>query len=272
MKAMPKPIQFAALFGLAALAFPLGAAQAAPQVLGLVASLRPSPMVCNDQGCRADLSAFCLQQPRHDPGPGTVYHPAPGTRVTLLVTGHDGMTRRLDGAPYLSFIDNRGFVAITALLKPDALARLDAASVAVEVGEDASLLPEAQVDDANPQTSEELTLATGAYRKKAETYFDRPGRDADAIRLTNAMINQLPAGRRSRSDTDGHVLNRTLDDYREISIDPAGLSLAAGIHQNCVIKADVTHQVDSMRSCLEGSHDILSTHTNIDFWNSLGGS
>ena len=40
----------------------------------------------------------------------------------------------------------------------------------------------------------------------------------------------------------------------------------------CNAKTDVTHQVDSMRSCLEGSHDILSTHVNIDFWNSLGGS
>ena len=48
-----------------------GTAQAAPQVLGLQASLQPTPMICTDKGCRADLSAFCLQQQRADPTPGT---------------------------------------------------------------------------------------------------------------------------------------------------------------------------------------------------------
>jgi hypothetical protein len=273
MKAMPKALQITAVLTLAAgVSVGASAARAAPQVLGLVASLRPTPMLCDVQGCRADLSAFCLQQPRSDPPPGTVYHPAPGTRLTLVVTGPDGATRRLDAAPYLSFVDNRGFVSITALLKPADLARLGAAAVAVEVGLDATLLPDAQVGDASPQSADELALATGAYRNKAETYFDRPGRNSDAIRLTNAMINEIPAGSRSRSDTDGHLLARTLDDYRGAPVDPAGVSLAEGIHQSCVTKADFTHQVDSMRSCLEGSHDILSTHTNIDFWNSLGGS
>src|SRR5215470_7573919 len=205
MKVMSKALQVAALVTFAAgSTFAAGAAGAAPQVLGLVASLRPTPMLCNAQGCRADLSAFCLQQPRSDPAPGTIYHPGPGTRLTLVVTGHDGWTRRVDASPYLSFVDDRGFVSITATLKPDALARLDAAAVAIDVGEDASLLPDAHPGDASPQTSDELALATGAYRKKAETYFDQPGRNSDAIRLTNAMINELPVGSRSRGDTEGH--------------------------------------------------------------------
>lgn len=246
--------------------------QAAPQVLGLVASVRPTPMLCDARGCRADLSAFCLQQARPDPEPGIAYRPAPGTALTLVVTGRDGTVRRLDAAPYLSLVDERGFVSITARVKPETFAAMDASSVAIDVGKDAALLPEARVGDANPQGDDELALATGANRHQAETYFDRPGRDADAIRLTNAMINGLRAGSRSRDDTDGHLLVQTFNAYRGASIDPAGARLAADIHRRCVLKADVLHQVDSMRSCLEGSHDILTTHTNIDFWNSLGGS
>ena len=149
-------------------------------------------MRCDAAGCRADLSAFCLQQQRADPRPGTVYDVAPGTRVTLLVTGHDGRQTRLDGARGLSFIDDRAFVSITARLKPEALAGLDVASVAIEVGQDAALLPETAGDDRNPQGEDEVALATGANRQKAETFYDKPGRDADAIRLTNAMINELP--------------------------------------------------------------------------------
>jgi hypothetical protein len=250
----------------------VGEAGAAPQVLGLVASLRPTPMLCDARGCRADLSAFCLQQQRSDPKPGTVYHLAPGTRVTLLVTGHDGRQTRLDGAGYLSFTDDRGFVSITARLAPTALAGRDVAAVAIDIGQDASLLPVATAGDPDPQAPEEVALATGTNRHQAAAYFDTPGRDADAIRLTNAMLNALPDGSRNRSDTDGHLVDRALQLYAGAPIDHDGAVMAADIHRACVEKTDVTHQVDSMRSCLEGSHDILSTHVNIDFWNSLGGS
>jgi hypothetical protein len=249
-----------------------GTAQAASQALGLQASLEPTPMICTDKGCRADLSAFCLQQQRADPKPGTIYHLAPGTRVTLLVTGHDGRQTRLDGARYLSFTDDRGFVSITARVVPEALAGMDVAAVAVEVGQDASLLPAPSAGDTNPQADDELALATGANRHKAAAFFDKTGRDADAIRLTNAMLNALPDGTRNRSDTDGHLVQQVLGQYSGLPIDHDGALLAEDIHRACVEKTDVTHQVDSMRNCLEGSHDILTTHVNIDFWNSLGGS
>jgi hypothetical protein len=270
---MRQSIHIAAFLTLTAgLGLAAGAARAAPQALGLVASLRPTPMLCDDKGCRADLSAFCLQQQRADPKPGTVYHLAPGTRVTLIVTGHDGRETRLDGARSLAFTDDRGFVSITARLAPAALAGLDVAAVAVDIGRDASLLPAAAAGDANPQAEDELALATGANRHKAAAFFDQPGRDADAIRLTNAMLNALPDGSRSRSDTDGHLIGQILDRYSGLPIDHDGAVLAEDIHRTCVEKTDVTHQVSSMRDCLEGSHDILTTHVNIDFWNSLGGS
>lgn len=269
-------IRMTVLAGLLALsgAVVLGAAgaHASPQILGLQASLRPTPMQCTATGCRADLSAFCLEQHRPDPGLGTVYHLAPNAPITLIVTAKSGTVSRIDGTRYLHFIDDRGFVSITATIPASELAGLDVASIAIEVGKDASLLPEEKPGDANPQLADELALATGANRQKAEVYFDRSGKDADAIRLTNAMLNNLAPHSRNASDTDGHVLQRTLAQYQGAAVDPAGLSLAEQIHQDCITKTDVTHHVDSMRACLEGSHDVLATHTNVDFWNSLGGS
>jgi hypothetical protein len=188
------------------------------------------------------------------------------------VTGHDGAVRRLDGAPYLAYVDDNGFTSVNARLKPGALAGMDVAALAIEVGPDAALLPAATAGDPDPQSGAEIKVATGSYRQQAETYYDKPGRDADAIRLTNAMINEIPAGSRSRDDTDGHLLNGALGAYEGAPIDPAGQALAEDIHRDCVAKVDRVHQISSMRSCLEGSHDILSTHVNIDFWNSLGGS
>jgi len=249
-----------------------GLAEASPQVLGLVASIRPTPMQCGASGCRADLSSFCLEQPRSNPIDGMAYDPAPGTSLTLVVTGRDGQIRRLDGTRYLAFVDGRGFASVTARLTAADLANLDAASVAIEVGKDASLLPVAKAADPNPQSDQEIALATGASRKKAETFFDRSGPDSDAIRLTNAMINYLPPGELGRNPADAEVLTKTEALYQGASVDPAGVRQAEEIHSNCVAKVDVHHQIESMRSCLEGSHDILLTHTNVDFWNSLGGS
>jgi hypothetical protein len=247
-------------------------AGASPQVLGLQASIRPTPMQCTAAGCRADLSAFCLQQHRPDPDVGTVYRPAPNAPITLIVITSTGDVRRIDGTKYLRFTDDRGFTSITANLPASAVAGMDVASIAIEVGKDASLLPEVKPGDQDPQFADELALAIGVNRHKAETYFDRSGRDADAIRLTNAMLNNLAPHSRSKTDTDGNVLSKTLAQYQGAPVDPAGVSLAEDIHKECVTKTDVTHHVDSMRDCLEGSHDVLVTHTNIDFWDSLGGS
>jgi len=247
-------------------------AQAAPQVLGLVASIRPTPMQCSAAGCQADLSAFCLQQQRADPGLGVFYHAPRNAPITLIVTSKSGEVHRLDGTRYLTFTADRGFTSIAATLSPQALASLDAAAIAVEVGKDVSLLPDEKLGDKNPQAADEIALATGANREKAEIYFDRSGRDADAIRLTNAMINNLAPHSRTRSDTDGSVLAKTLAVYLGAAVDRQGLDLAEEIHRRCIFKTDVTHHVDSMRDCLEGSHDVLVTHINIDFWNSLGGS
>ena len=247
-------------------------AEASPQVLGLQASLRPTIMQCTAAGCRADLTAFCLEQHRPDPRVGTVYRPAPNAPIAIVVTSQSGEIRRLDGSKYLSFIDERGFASITASLPASALAGLDVATVSIDVGKDASLLPDEKPGDTNPQLTDELALATGTNRQKAETYFDQSGRDADAIRLTNAMLNNLAPHSRNRTDTDGAVLNKALAQYQGAGVDPAGVALAETIHQDCVTKTDVTHHVDSMRDCLEGSHDVLVTHTNIDFWDSLGGS
>src|SRR5262249_43799895 len=154
----------------------------------------------------------------------------------LLVTGHDGRQIRLDGAKYLSFTDDRGFVSITARVVPGALAGMDVAAVAIDVGQDASLLPAATVGDSNPQAQDALALATGPNRHKARAFFDKAGRDADAIRLTNAMLNALPDGSRSHADTDGHLVQQVLDQYSGLPIDHDGALLAEDIHRACVEK------------------------------------
>src|SRR5262249_31242320 len=131
----------------AAFTIGIGPAVAAPQILGIVASNGPLPLTCDKQGCHADLSTFCLQQPRANPAPRQRYQLAEGSSVMLVGTRSDGAIVRLPAASYVSFSSDRGFTSVEVVLPPDRLAALGFAAVAVEVERQASLVPEAEAND-----------------------------------------------------------------------------------------------------------------------------
>jgi hypothetical protein len=247
-----------------------GSAQAAPQVLGIVASNGPVPLACDDSGCRVDLSSFCLQQPRQNPPPGQAYTPLEGADIMLAGRNAAGATVRVPAAPYLDFHTDRGFTAIEATLAPDKLAALGLHDLAIEIGDKVSLLPAEAAGDRDPQTKEEIALATGAVRSKGVEFFDVTGESGDAIRLANRMINALPAHGRSAADSDGRVLEAAIATGAGQAADHKGIEVVRGMYASCQNKVDVTHHIENMRGCLEGTHDRLVVNTNIDFWNSLG--
>lgn len=256
----------AVIIGLAALP-----AAAAPQVLGLVASATPTPLACDANGCRAEISSFCLQQPRANPAPDTAYLPAAGAEIFLVGTDLEGAAVTIPAAPYLRFTSARGFTAVDVELPAGILRDLGLTQVAVMVGEDVSLVPTAEAADPNPQTTDEIATAIGPIREAAEEFFDAPGESSDAIRMTSAMINALPAQGRNPNDSDGRLL-ATASTSQGTTAAPSGIALARSIHAACVAKVDVSHHVFSMRDCLENSHDRLVVDTNLQFWESLGGS
>ena len=255
----------------AALTIGIGSAAAAPQILGIVASNGALPLTCDQQGCHADLSTFCLQQLRANPGLGQRYQMADRSSVTLVGTRSDGVIVRLPAAPYVTFSSDRGFTSVEVALPADRLAALGFASAAAEVARQASLVPEAEANDPSPQSQDEIALALGSYRAQGSKFFDDRSEAADAIRLTNRLINALPPNQRRQTDTDGHVIHLALQSDAAAVADPAGIRLARDYHESCIVKVDVTHHVDSMRSCLQGTHDRLVGNTNVDFWRSLNG-
>jgi hypothetical protein len=250
------------------LPFSVGNAAAAPQILGIVASNGALPLACDADGCRADLSTFCLQQSRANPQLGQRYEIADADKVTMLGTKATGETVRLPAAPFMTFASTRGFTSIEVTMSVPTMAQLGLTAVAIEVAPQASLIPTAAGNDPDPQAEDEVDLALGAYRQQGSKYFDESSEAADAIRLTNRMINGLQRTRQA-TDTDGDLIDSVLKSKAAAVADPAGIKLAQSYHETCVVKVDVTHHVDSMRSCLQGSHDRLVANTNIDFWRSL---
>ncbi len=247
----------------------IGDDQAAPQILGMVASHGPIPLNCTNDGCRADLSTFCLQQSRDNPARGQTYLPVKGADIALIGTDGQGRNLRLSATPYVEFTTDRGFTAIEVTLPPEKLAELDLSEIAIDIGEGVSLVPVAAANDRNPQTADEIAIATGTFREKGAEFFDRIGETGDAIRLANQMINALPARGRSINDSDGHMLESAIATDAGQASSSEGIALVRLMHAACQKKVDVDHHFENMRSCLERAHDQLVANTNVDLWGAL---
>ena len=103
-----------------------GHAGAAPQILAALPSESGIPFTCAEGLCVADLSTYCLQRDRPAPEFGAAYEPSDPGAFTLVVTDASGAVRRLGAADHVSFVEGRGFTAISARVASEALARLGA--------------------------------------------------------------------------------------------------------------------------------------------------
>ncbi len=96
----------------ALVAFGSGAAQAAPQVLALIATNGKVDLVREGRACSAELTSFCLDAGRFSSAPGTAYHLAGAADVRLVGTTADGRSLSLDPQAFLRFESARSHVAV----------------------------------------------------------------------------------------------------------------------------------------------------------------
>ena len=257
-----KTLALLAAFPLTAIA--LTPAQAAPQILGLIASNEPVPMTCQDGTCTAELSSVCLQQHRPTPPTGTVYRPAKGTQITLTVTGPNGVKHRLPVAAALKFKSQRQFSAVKVSLPEATVRQLGDGTAWLSVGSASSVVPVANEDDPDPQSAGEIARYTGPLRILAERAFERDGARVNATRILNQMVNRLPekstAGiekvsslwrqtvRKDVTEETQKFLKRAVTDCRE--------TLRTGV-------------MSDLRSCLSYHHDYLSGENTTNAWEAM---
>jgi hypothetical protein len=266
------PIRLAPAFVLWSLALSAADAAAAPQVLGLVASNGlPVPLVCDRLECKAQASAFCLQEARDAPPRETAYRLADGGRVHLLFTNADGGTRRVDAADLLHISTLIGFTSVELSLPRAAFEALGAVAVAVEVGPGVSLLPIEAAGDPDPQTPEEIALAMGPVRRLASAAFEVPGPRSDAARIANFIINALPPGLEETPAVRLAAWGETVTPELRAATTAEGLAAAAELYGQC-LRATETRSALSLKGCLEMKHAELMVRENREFWRSLGGS
>jgi hypothetical protein len=257
-----------ALFALSAIAvvgIPASDASAASQVLGLVASNgAPTPLTCVGGQCSAQFSTFCLQQSRPAPSRGDDYSVAAGS-LTLVARNAAGQTLRIPAADALQIHSLIGFTSVEISLPKAKLAELGATEVAVEVGPAVSLVPVATAGDPNPQTEDELSLATGPMRLAATPMFEAPGTASDAARITTVLINALPASGQESADARNGLWVAMLDNPALAGATVGGRETAEQMYEACKISVE-SFSAYSMRNCLQLRHADLLAETNHKFW------
>ncbi|MFQ5784713.1 MAG: hypothetical protein ACE5H8_07800 [Alphaproteobacteria bacterium] len=239
-------------------AFP---AAAAPQILGVIASIEPVTLQCERGECGAEFTAYCLEQHRRSPAQGTAYDLYDPDSLVVEGTRRDGAIIRLT-AGLVTIVTERGNSAIRMSVPEPVLRRFDLASVRISVGERVTLIPKPVADDPQPHSETDIALAAGPLRSAAAVIVDNGGERVDAARLTERAINALP--RRGRaSDAERKRVWRTIAP----ETGKPGFALAREGYDRCYTVTRAGMQ--SLRQCLGSVHDSLIGKLNTKYWHAI---
>ncbi len=261
-------------------------AAAAPQVLAVLSSSSGIPFICDDGQCRAELSTYCLQQDRDPPMTGEAYLPARAGDFALVITGRDGVRRRLPVTENVRFIGSRGFMAAAALIPAKFLK--GAASAAITIAENASLVPVPVTGDDFPLTDEEITKATGSLRRFGAKIVDRT-ENAAAARVLMRLSSRFSRIDDYRSKQLAGLWRGVSAEMKDEALHDVSLRQARHSYDACVAAAKIplpvpryTPSIDhvssdvefasSMLRCLQRSHDSVIRDANVTYWKGLAGS
>ena len=246
-----------------------GSAQAAsPQVLALVATVQPAQMICTAKACQVELSTFCLQQDRQAPLHGTPYKVAKGGVLELIVTGDDGLTRRVAAENYVTLSSVRGFTAITVNMPGQLLAELSATSVAIAVGKNVSLLPAGPTVPSDFAEDDDTKLATGTYRNVGQRVIETSGSGLQSVRAINALINFVPTADFARV-TSRDALWRLAVTEQLADTDSDDMAAGRAAFDDCA-SSFMSLGGAGLQRCLQIRHDAMLEKITHKYWQILG--
>ncbi len=250
-----------------------GPAAAAPQILAALPSENGIPFACAEGVCVADLSTYCLQRDRAAPEFGAAYEPSSPGAFTLVVTDAAGAERRLGAADHVSFVEGRGFTAVSARVPAEALARLGAVSARMEIAANASLLPVAVLGDPDPLTPDEIAMTVGPLRRLGARVVDNSP-NAEAAGVIGALASASPRRGTVAPDRREPLWRQVTGGDRTAGARSPGQALARSTYDGCLAAYD-GHEAftfGTFRGCLEGRHDALLRDLSVEYWNVGAGS
>ncbi len=240
-------------------------AVAAPQILALLETPEPTPLVCAEGVCRAEFSTLCLQKERDIPRPNTAYGPVDAAKIVLVLRLADGGTVRVKGHPGLRFVVPRTYVSATVEIAEAEITRLGASGGGVEIGPLASLIPAPEPDDTLPLNPEEIAKVTGSFRASAYRTVKRQKATVEAARATNRLVNAMRAQPAATHEAQNALWRRIADSL------PGGRGTAGAEKAAMIVRACQSFQekqgMEGFKGCLQFQHDQLMFGINSAYWN-----
>ena len=260
-------LRHAIFSALAFLLLPCTAAQAAPQILALLATDSPVPLDCRDGQCTALLTAICLQKDRVPPTPETAYEPIGiAQNLKLVVTSFDGRAREVAGKSEMTIVSQRNFLSVRVTVPQETMARLGATALAVSVGKGVSLLAAPIPNDPKPQTEKEIAYTTSTLRDEAAWLDDPNDAYSSQARIANRVLSMLPTHR----TVESAEARRAFDQVARANAGKPGMKEFGALYKKCEDTQGWSIYGRNMRECVESWHDSLMMERNVEYWKRTG--
>lgn len=246
---------------------PGAAAQAAPQILALIATESPVPLDCRDGQCTAMLTAICLQKDRVPPASGTAYEPIGMTQnLKLVATGADGQVHEVPAKGEAAIVSHRNFLSVRVTVPQDTMTRLGATALAISVGKGVSLLPAPRPNDPSPLTEQEVAHTIDTLRNEAAWLDDPNDAYASQARIANRVLSLLPA----TGTVDSTEARQAFDQVARANTGKPGMKEFTTLYKKCEDTRGWSLYGRNVRECVEAWHDNLMMERNVEYWGRVG--
>jgi len=241
-------------------------AQAAPQLLGVVASSAPLRLHCEGDTCRAEISTICLQAHRETPERYQEYtaHDPSTFSMQVVNTNKDEISITLPTGDFQSI---RGYTAVEVTIDITSLRAEGFEPISLSVAKDGMLVPVAVANDPDPIVDDEIVHAMASLKPAAEDVFKTHSPEYEAIRLVNRLINETPMkGRMAKADREQLWDNTFGENAREST--GVGAHRAADVVGACQYRTK-QGKFFSVRRCLEQRLDGMLMNINTEYWRAV---
>jgi hypothetical protein len=248
-----------------------GFAQAAPQILGLVATgAEPTPLHCSNGICSARFTSFCLQADRDAPLLGTAYLIVDERSLQLTVTDKEGRVTTVP-AEGVTIQSVHNYTAVQIDIPEAQVLALGGATAALSVEPLATLVPKPMPGDPRPQTEEDIALASGDHRKIGEEHVDRGGATAEAADTLMTMINALDTGEAAQYRRDSAAdAGRVQGILSKREVPEGDQELLRERVDLCSGLATSGKPSDGLPTCLQSYHDNYVVTLTGRYWDAVG--
>ncbi|MDA0239172.1 MAG: hypothetical protein O3A84_03975 [Proteobacteria bacterium] len=232
-----------------------------------MATAEPTELRCENGVCSAQFTAFCLQEHRDIPKPGTAYKAAENSPLKLVVTDRSGRKRSVLLGDHVVIRTERTFVAVRLSVPEAIIKSFGGVTAAISVAPSSSLLPVPVAGDLNPQTVTETADFTGPHRGTAQRVLASRHASAELVSRTARLINALPVkGDAPKSLRD--KLWKQVFGSEPATVTGRGAVLAREAFEDC--RRDInSYLMDGMRSCLTRYHDDAMITTTHEIWKAI---